>query len=105
VAIESQAMASLSAAECSAQAAPSGADIALTDGLEPDDTLRLSHLLLEVLAFEREDSVSATWSVEQKQCRAELRRLLMQTRQLLRRSLRFSSASTTPNAALLEMRG
>jgi hypothetical protein len=34
-----------------------------------------------------------------------LRRLLMQTRQLLRRSLRFSSASTTPNAALLEMRG
>ncbi len=105
LAIESRAMASLSAAECSAQAAPSGADIALTDGLEPKDTLRLSRLLLEVLAFEREDSVSATWSVEQKQCRAELSRLLMQTRQLLRRSLRFSSASTKRNAALLEKCG
>ena len=99
LAIESQAMASLSAAECSAQAAPSGVDIALTDGLEPDDTLRLSRLLLEVLAFEREDSVGATWSVEQKQCRAELRRLLMQTRQLLRRSLRFASISATRKSA------
>ena len=67
--------------------------------------MRLSRLLLEVLAFEREDSVSATWSVEQKQCRAELSRLLMQTRQLLRRSLRFSSASTKRNAALLEKCG
>jgi hypothetical protein len=99
VAIESQAMASLSAADSSVQAASSGVDIAQTDGLQPDDSLRFSRLLLEVLVFEREDSASATWSVEQKQCRAELRRLLMQTRQLLRRSLRLASTSATRKSA------
>jgi len=103
LAIESQAMVSLSAAERSAQAVPGGVDIALTDGLEQGDTLRLSRLLLELLAFEREDSASATWSVEQKQCRVDLRRLLSQTRQLLRRSLRFASAPAAPNSASLEM--
>ena len=96
-------MVSLSAAERSAQAVPGGVDIALTDGLEQGDTLRLSRLLLELLAFEREDSASATWSVEQKQCRVVLRRLLSQTRQLLRRSLRFASAPAAPNSASLEM--
>jgi DNA-binding transcriptional MerR regulator len=105
VAIESQAVASLSAAECSAQAVPGGVDFALTDGPDHGDTLRLSRLLLELLAFEREDCASVTWSVEQKQCRAELRRMVSQTRQLLRRSLRFATASTAGNAALLVLRG